>query len=212
MIAEPKIAAASWTNLEDGLLDTFSTTASIILSDAALYPQLAAEATALSNASSSYHIAYSRFKQFGGSNNKETKDFAKYALYQAHQAAANKLEATANGDQEYLVRPGYLLDQKGGRSSKARVAAPTLKKAESNSARGRVKFILKAQNPREIKGIIGQYSEDNGTTWSNGLHLYDLNFTLENQPSGKGVLYQFKFRATNNRESEWSERFYVEVY
>ena len=209
---ESKIAQSSWTSLSESKLDAFSTTAAVGVSNATEYPDVQPEALELTNASNSYHIAFSRHKQFGGTDNREVKDAAKARLYQAHEALAVKLEATANGNTEYITRLGYRLDRKGGRPSTAKVPAPILKKVESKSVRGRVQIILKAKNPREIKGIIGRFSLDNGKTWTNGIHVYDLNFTLNDQPSGAGILYQFYFQATGKRKSDWSEFIYIDVY
>lgn len=207
-----KIADNSWTGLSEPRLDAFSTIAAEIVSDPALYPELSAEAVALTSASAKYHLALSRYLQFTGSENREAKDFAKSLLFKAHTNVARKLEATADGNVEYLTRPGYRLDRKGGGHSLATVWPPSLKKVESKTVRGRVKFILGARNPREIKAILGRSSQDNGVTWTEGIIAYDLNFTLDGLPSGVGMLFQFRFRATNNRMSDWSEKIYVEVY
>lgn len=209
---ELKIASGSWTNLDEASLNTFSTTAALVVSDRANYPEVESAAAELSIAAAKYNIAYSRHKQFGGTDNKEAKDIAKATLYSAHQTVANRLEATANGNRAYLSAPGYHIDAVGGTPSLARVPAPGIKKAISANVRGRVNFILKAADPRIIKGIVGKHSVDNGQTWQNGLHEYGLNFTLEGQPSGKAMLYQFKFRATNSRESDWSEVVRVDVF
>jgi hypothetical protein len=211
-MTELKIAAGSWADLDEASLNTFSTTAALVVSDKAAYPEVEELAAALTAAASAYNIAYSRHKQFGGTDNQAAKDDAKAALYTAHQAIATKLEATANGNATYLTAPGYHLAGTGGKASLARVPAPGIKKVESAKVRGRVQFILHAANPRIIKGIVGRSSEDNGLIWQNGIHEYGLNFTLEGQPSGKAMLYQFKFRATNGRESDWSEPIRVDVF
>jgi hypothetical protein len=208
-----KIAASSWTDLGDPSLDTMSTSAALVISNASDYPLLVTEATALTNAANTFHLAHSRYQQFGGNGFRDKKDADKIALYEVHLAVAKKLEETSNGNVEYLTRPGYRLDEKGGTISIARVPPPRIQKAESVKVRGRVKFILSAANSREIKGVIGRYSEDNGATWIEGQIVeFGLNFTLEGQASGKAVLYQFMFKATNGRESDWSDIVRVEVF
>lgn len=208
-----KIAPGSWTDLDLGPLDTFSTIAAMVISVEADYPLLKELAPVLTTAANNFHIAYSRFNQFGGSENRELMEAAKAALYEAHQAVATKLEETANGNREYITRLGYRIEEKGGTPSRAKVKAPVLQKVESVKVRGRVKFILKAANAAEVKAVIGRYSDDNGETWVEGQIIeFTLNFTFENQPSGKTRLYQFMFKATSGRTSDWSEKIRVEVF
>lgn len=205
-----KIAAKSWTRLSESSLDTFSTNAADVLT-APAYDVVRTSANALAAAAATYHTVYSRYRQSRGFQNKEARDSAKAALYSAHQTMAADLDDNAAGNADFLTLPGYLLDRTGGRASHARVIAPYVSSVESNKVRGRVKFILKAQNVREIKGITGRYSLDNGVTWVNGIHAYTLNFTLNNQPVGQTIVYQFMFEATSGRKSDWSERVYVEM-
>lgn len=213
MSTDLKIAEESWTALEDGTLDTMSTNAALVISDAANYPDLVAEAAALTTAANKYHISYSRYAAYGGSDHSDLMEADKLALYAAHANAASKLEMTDNGNKEYLTLPGYRTDEKlASRFSFAAVPAPKFQKVESNTKRGRVKFILKAKIPREVKAIIGKYSTDNGATWHNGIMELNLRFVLDDQPSGQGVLYQFMFQATNGRKSDWSGSHYVDVY
>jgi len=198
--------------LGDASLDAMSTTAALVVSDPEEYPLLVTEALALTTHANNYHIAYSRYQQFGGSAYRDAKDDAKDLLYKAHEGVAAKLEATSDGNVYYMTRPGYRLDGNVGGFSFATVPAPTLQKVESIKVRGRVKFILDAAKSREVKGIIGRYSLDNGVTWHNGIVEFRLNFTLEGQASGQAVLYQFMFKATNNRVSDWSDIIRVEVF
>lgn len=208
---ELKIASGSWTDLNESKLDTFSTNVAEVTTHED-YVAVRTEANALASDATSYHKALSRYLQFGGTENKDAKDAAKKALYASHQALAEKLEETCGGSMEYLTRPGYHLDGRGGNRSTAKVPSPVLQSVESKSVRGRVKFILKAANPREIKGIIGKSSEDNGLTWKNGINVFSLNFVLEDQPSGKPMIYQFMFHATNSRQSDWSESIRIDVF
>jgi len=212
MELEPKIASASWTELDEVSLDTFSTTAAIVVSDPVAYPLVIAEAATLDTKATDYHKALSRYVQFGGSDNRDAKDVAKAFLYKAHVNLTTKLEATAEGNEDYLTQPGYRIEQRGGTPKTARVAQPVARKAISQNVRGRVNFILVAENPREIKGVVGRRSLDNGVTWENGIYNFGLNFILDDQPSGMAVLYQFKFKATYNRESYWSESIRVEIF
>jgi hypothetical protein len=208
-----KIAASSWADLEFGALDTMSTTAALVISVEADYPLLREEALMLTERANAYHIAYSRYNQFGGTDNRDQFDAARASLFDGHQVVATRLEATANGNREYITRPGYRIDEKGGIPSRARVQEPRLQKVESVKVRGRVKFILKAAISTEIKAVIGRYSDDNGETWVEGQIIeFTLNFTLENQPSGKTRLYQFMFKATSGRTSDWSDKIRVEVF
>lgn len=210
---EFKISDRSWTDLGESELDSMSTSAALVVSDQGQYPDLVAEALALTNSANAYHIAYSRFMSFGGNDLRLELDAAKANLYTAHANTARKLELTANGNKEYLMRPGYrLVEDRVGRASLAAVKPPVISKTESNKQRGRVKFILKAERPREIKAIVGRYSTDNGATWNNGILELTLRFLLENQPSGQGVLYQFMFKATSGRTSDWSDTVYVDVF
>lgn len=211
-MSAPKIAVSSWTELDDASLNTFSTTAANVLSDQVAYPLLIEETKTLSDAASNFNIAYSRYKQFGGIANREAKDSARANLYGAHATVAAKLEATVGDDLTYLTKPGYRLEGTGGRRSTAKVPPPVLQKAESAKVRGRVLIILKAQQTRTIKGVEGRYSLDNGLTWHEGIHQVKLSFNLEDQPSGKTVIYQFRFLATNNRISDWSAHIRVDVY
>lgn len=206
-----RIASASWTDLDELSLDTFSTTAAIVVSDAVAYPLVITEAATLDTKATDYHKAVSRFVQFGGSDNKDAKDLAKQQLFVAHVSLVNKLEATANNNPDYLTRPGYRLDLKGFPKT-GRVNPPRARKAISETVRGRVRFILTADNPREIKGVIGRRSLDNGISWENGIYDFGLSFLLKDQPSGTAVLYQFMFKATYGRESDWSESIRVEVF
>lgn len=206
----PKIAAASWTELGEKELDSFSTTAAGIVIDQDAYPLVKPEALELELRATNYHKSLSRFLQFGGSDNKDLKDRDKVLLFGAHVQVAARLEATADGDTSYLTRPGYRLDLQG-KAKTAIIAPPTLQSAKSLE-RGQVKIILKAKQPREIKGVVGKYSLDNGVTWVNGIYNFGLKLLLEGQPSGLAVLYQFKFMGTYERESKWSEIFRVEVF
>lgn len=208
-----KIKQGSWLNLNDGILDTMSTTAALILSVEADYPEVKEEAKELTEKANAYHLAFSRFNQFGGIDNRDVKDAARALLHDAHEVVAEKLEATSNGNRDYLTRPGYKVDNRSSIPSRARILPPDFQLVESKKVRGRVKFILKSANPKEIKGVIGKYSEDNGLTWIEGRIIqFGLNFTLDGQASGKAVLYQFMFRATNHRESDWSEVVRVDVF
>lgn len=206
-----KIAAASWTDLDENSLDMFSTTASLITSVAADYPLVIPQATSLTLRADNYHKSLSRYQQFGGTDNKDQKDLDKSLLYKAHEEMATKLEETADGDEYYMTRPGYRLDLKGSAKT-AVINKPRLQKAISEQVRGRVKFILKADDPREIKGVVGRRSLDNGVTWENGIYNFGLKVLLEDQPSGQAVLYQFMFMATYGRKSDWSEVFRVEIF
>lgn len=209
-----KIADKSWTDQSESELDSMSTSAALVVSDPGLYPDVVAEATALTSSSKAYHIIYSRYASFGGSDLRIELDAAKDTLYTDHFNLARKLELTANGSKEYLIRPGYRLveEDRIGRHSLATVRPPVIQKLENTKQRGRVKFILKAQNSREIKAIVGRSSTDNGVTWQNGILELNLRFLLENQPSGQGVLYQFMFKATNGRTSDWSDAVHIDVY
>ncbi len=208
----PTIADASWTDLREAKLDTFSTTAAIVISDPVSYPDMVTEAALLTSNSSNYHIAFSRFEQFGGTANKDAKDAAKSLLYKTHYEVARKLENTYTDNIDYLTRPGYSLDRKPGGQSNAAVPPPVLQKVDSRKVRGVVDFILKAKNTREIKGVVGRYSLDNGVTWIEDIYVYRLKFRLENQASGATVVYQFRFMATGNRVSYWSDKIYVDVF
>lgn len=205
------IATASWTDLDENSLDAFSTTAAVIVSDPITYPLVITQAGNLTLRADNYHKSLSLYQRFGGTDNKDQKDLDKGLLYKAHEEMTAKLEETADGDPYYLTRPGYRLDQKGSAKT-AIVNKPILQKSSSGEVRGRVKFILKAADPREIKGVVGRRSLDNGVTWENGIYNFGLKLLLEDQPSGQAVLYQFMFMATYGRKSDWSEIFRVEVF
>lgn len=214
MNEELKIDPRSWTDLDFGDVDTMSTTAAGVISNADDYPLMATEATLLTQLSNDYHIIFSRYSQFGGTDVREQLENTKDLLYKGHETVAAKLEATANGNREYLTRPGYrLMDDKSNTPSRAVVPPPRKQKIESSGVRGRVKFILKAAKSTEIKAIIGRYSDDDGLTWVEGQIIeFTMKFTLEGQPSGKTRLYQFMFKATSGRVSDWSDKFRVEVF
>ncbi len=79
-------------------------------------------------------------------------------------------------------------------------------------ARGKVKIVFKTNIPKEIKAVVGRRSEDAGLTWVNGLMSVKQVAVFLDQPSGKDCLYQFKYLATNNRESEWSANVPISVF
>lgn len=211
-MTEMTIAKESWTDLEENDLDSFSTTAAIVVSDAEKYPLLVTVAALLTSKANAYHIALSLYNQIGGTTYKDAKDQAKGLLYKAHEEVAKKLEETAEGDANYMTAPGYKLAETGGSRHTGVVPKPVITKALSNETRGLVKFILKADDPLQIKGVIGISSADNGVTWQNGITAFGLRFELGDQPSGVNMLYKFKFIATNNRTSGWSEGEWVEIF
>ncbi len=206
------IAKESWTDKDENELDSMSTTAAIVVSDAVKYPLLVTVAALLTNKANAYHIAQSLYNQFGGNTYKDAKDQAKGLLYKAHEEVAKKLEETAEGDANYMTAPGYKLAQTGGNRHTGVVPKPVISKAVSNETRGLVKFILKAADPLVIKGVVGISSADNGVTWQNGITAFGLRFEVDGQPSGANMLYKFMFIATNNRKSGWSDAEFVEVF
>lgn len=207
------IAEASWKELDEDILDVFSSAAAFVVSNEDEYPLMAVEAATLKSASAQYHQDFANWKAFQGASFKEAKDNSKEQLFKAHNEVARKLVQTlGERPTTYLTKPGYRLVKEGGHPKTAQVAAPIVKKADSSRVRGQVHFILKSAKRSEVKGIIGRYSLDGGITWIETIYAFKLNFYVFEMPSGKDVLFQFKFSATNNRQSAWSERVLVGIY
>ncbi len=126
---EKRIAKESWTDLTENSLDTFSTTAAGVISDVVAYPLLATQANLLTSKANNYHISLSRYVQLGGTANRDQKDYDKNALFKAHGEASLKLEETADGDENYMTRPGYKIAQTGGTPHTSMIPKPTFQKA-----------------------------------------------------------------------------------
>lgn len=214
MNEELKIDRKSWMSKEDDGLDTMSTAIAGALLTNPAYKDVEVEAKALDESGKSFHRKLSDFKNFGGNTNKTAKNYARIDLESRHETVALKLEATAQGNKEYIEILGYTLSEqdKEGVRSTATVKPPVKKKAGIGSARGEVKFILGAEYPREIKGIAGERTTDGAKTWQNGIFATKLNFELSGEPSGMLVGYRFYFLATNNRQSKFSETIWMDVY
>ncbi len=208
-----KIAKSSWTDLDEKALDGFATTVAITISDTEKYPDLAAEATLMTTLSNNYHKSLSLFLSKGGTTNKDAKDEDKAFLFKGLDQTSLKIEDTGAGKPDsYYTDPGFKLERNPGKHKTGAVPAPIFRKAAKTMVRGQVHFILKAVDRSEVKGVIGRYSLDNGVTWIDGLYAFKLNFKIDGMRSGADVWFQFRFDATNNRKSDWSEIKLVQIF
>ncbi len=155
-----------------------------------------------------YAASLSLADEFGGTDRKDAKNLDRTELTKALDVLVEELEAAAANKPDpaaFLEYLGFELAKQPSRKTGV-VKYPviqTLKSGGDDTRRGVVKCVLKAEDPSEIRGVVGRRSDDNGTTWVNGIMSPKLAFEMKEQPSGVYALYQFKFVATNNRESDW---------
>lgn len=153
-----------------------------------------------------YDQSLSLAETYGGTDRTEDKDKRRKEVVKALNELVEALELVAPAKPDpaaFLQFLGFELAKVPGRKTSI-VAYPvvkTMKSGGDDARRGVVKCVLKAEDPLEIKAVVGYRSDDNGTTWSNGIISTKLAFEMTEQPSGSYAMYQFKFIATNNRES-----------
>ncbi len=164
-----------------------------------------------------YNVALSAFNSDGGKDRTNNLFNARKDLTAKLKALTKLLEdaAPSKPDPEaFLTGLGFTLAKVPSRRTGV-VKPPicqTVVSGGKDASKGVVKFVLKAEVPDEIVTIVGKRSEDGGLTWENGIVATKMAFVLTDQPSGKDCIFQYKFLATNNRESLWSGNIAITVY
>ncbi|MBI5913836.1 MAG: hypothetical protein HY842_00535 [Bacteroidetes bacterium] len=172
------------------------------------YTGQSAQVLAVEAKSLLYNESLSLAETYGGTDRTTDKDKCRKDLLDVLDLLVEALEAVMGSKPDpaaFIQFLGFVLAKIPSRKTGV-VAFPVIKTMKSGGddpRRGVVKCVLKADDPLEINAIVGQRSDDNGETWTNGLMSTKLAFEMTGQPSGVNALYQFKFIATNNRESDW---------
>ena len=173
------------------------------------YERQAALITEVETRYAAYAASLTLAEGFGGTDRTGVKNTDRQALEESLDKLVESLDAEAKdkpAPAAFLEYLGFELAKKPSRRTGS-VQYPIIKSLKSggdDSRRGVVKCILKADDPNEIKGIIGERSDDNGLMWANGIYSPKLSFEMRDQPSGVYAQYRFRFIATNGRESDWS--------
>lgn len=217
MSVTSKINTVAYTGLNKDDFGSFGTNVADKGTDNPMYEKLASAISDVKTSAASYNSALSAFNTDRGKDRTTNLDNARKDLTAKLKVLVKQLEDTAakQPDPEaYLTGLGFTLAKVPSRRTGV-VKPPVCKTVVSGgkgASKGVVRFVLKAEYPDEITTIVGRRSDDGGLTWVNGLVANKLAFTLTEQPSGKDCIYQFKFLATNNRESLWSANIPITVY